>query len=66
MAKKEPDSKPEPFVKSAQVPPTIRLPRTGYTPSKREMEQETDMPGLSVDEARAAFARKVRFTRDGK
>ena len=66
MTKKKRDSKPEQFAKSAQVPPDIRLPRKGYTPSKREMEQETDMPGLSVDEARAAFARKVRFTRDGE
>ena len=65
MMKKTPDNKPASTAKSAQIPPNIRLPRKGYTPSKREMEHETDMPGLTVEEARAAFARKVRFTRDG-
>ena len=54
--------KPEEFAKARK--PTIRLPKKGFQPNKSDMEQETDMPGLSEDEARAAFARKFRFARD--
>ncbi len=53
---------PEKFEKSAQ--PTIRLPKKGFQPSRSDMEEEIDMPGLSEDEARAAFSRKFQFKRE--
>ena len=35
----------------------------GYQPSKAELEEEVTMPGLSREQARAAFMRAFRFER---
>ena len=37
---------------------------SSYQPSKAEMEEEFDMPGLSLDEIRAAFFRPFAIRRE--
>lgn len=44
-------------------PRTLPLPPPGYQPSKAELEEEIDMPGLSDEEARRLFFRPFRFER---
>ena len=50
--------------RAAQEPRTLPLPPPGYQPSKAELEEEVDMPGLSDDEARERFFRPFRFVRE--
>ena len=39
------------------------LPKKDYQPTKAEMEEEVDMPGMSEDQVRLAFFRPFRFLR---
>ena len=45
------------------APRDPHLPSKDYQPSKAEMEEEFDMPGMSDDQVREAFFRPVRFVR---
>ena len=49
--------------RAAQEPQTLPLPPPGYQPSKAELEEEIDMPGLSDQEARERLFRPFRFVR---
>jgi len=42
------------------------MPPPGYQPSRAELEEEFDMPGLSEQEMRQTFFRPFRFKREGK
>ena len=53
----------KPKSRAVQEPRTLPLPPTGYQPSKAELEEEFDMPGLSHEEARKRFFRPFRFDR---
>ena len=57
-AKRTPKRRP------AQEPRTLPLPPPGYQPSKAELEEEFDMPGLTDEEARRRFFRPFRFERE--
>ena len=46
-----------------QEPRPLPLPPPGYQPSKAEIEEEFDMPGLSDEEARRLFFRPFRVER---
>ena len=46
-------------------PTPLPLPPPGYQPSKAELEEEFDMPGLSDEEVRERFFRPFRFERAG-
>ena len=56
-------SKSRPKRHTSQEPTAVRLPRPDYQPSKAELEEEFDMPGLSREEARERFLRPFRFER---
>ena len=45
-------------------PVTITLLGTDFQPSKADMEEEFDMPGMSLDEIRAMFFRPFRVLRE--
>ena len=47
------------------APCDLHLPSKDYQPSKAEMEEEFDMPGMSDDQVREAFFRPVKFVRNG-
>lgn len=49
---------------AAEEPRTLPLPPPGYQPSKAELEEEIDMPGLSDEEVRETFFRPFRFERE--
>ena len=42
---------------------TVKLPSKGYTPRQKDLEEEFDMPGLSLDELREAFMKPTEFER---
>ena len=44
-------------------PVTLELPPADYQPSKAEIEEEFDMPGMSPEEMRKAFFRPFRIVR---
>ena len=56
-------SKSTPKRRAAQEPRTLPLPPPGYQPSKAELEEEFDMPGLTDQEVRDRFFRPFRFVR---
>ena len=56
-------SKSRPKRQASQEPTPLRLPPPGYQPSKAELEEEFDMPGLSDEEVRERFFRPFRFER---
>ena len=41
-------------------PQALRGPPEGYQPTKAELEEEFDMPGLTLEQARAFFMRPFR------
>lgn len=47
-------------------PRPLELAPTDYQPSKAELEEEFDMPGMSMDEVREAFRRPFRIVRPAK
>ena len=51
---------------TAQEPRTLPLPPKGYQPSKGELEEEFDMPGLTDDQVRERFFRPFRFERESE
>ena len=57
-------SQSRPKRRAAQEPRTLPLPPSGYQPSKAELEEEFDMPGLSHEEVRERFFRPFRFERE--
>ena len=57
-------SKLRPKHRAAQEPRTLPLPPPGYQPSKAELEEEFDMPGLTDQEVRDRFFRPFRFVRE--
>ena len=42
----------------------LELAPTDYQPSEAELEEEFDMPGMSLDEIRATFFRPFRVLRE--
>ena len=46
-----------------QEPTPLPMPPPGYQPSKAELEEEFDMPGLSDEQVRERFFRPFRFER---
>ena len=44
-------------------PRTVVLPPKDYQPSKAELEEEFDMPGMSDEELRRTFFRPIRVVR---
>ena len=44
-------------------PVTVTLPPKDYQPSKAELEEEFDMPGMSEQEIRETFFRPLRIVR---
>ena len=49
--------------RTAQEPRTLHIPPPGYQPSKAELEEEFNMPGISDKEVREPFFRPFRFER---
>ena len=47
-------------------PREITLPPKDYQPSKAELEQEFDMPGMSEKRLRETFLRPFRIVRESK
>ena len=47
-------------------PTPLKLAPTDYQPSKAELEEEFDMPGMSMDEVREVFRRPFRIVRPAK
>ena len=47
-----------------QEPREIELPPVGYQPTKAELEEEMDMPGLSFDQIRNVLSKPVRIVRE--
>lgn len=56
-------SQSRPKRRAAQEPRTLPMPPPGYQPSKAELEEEFDMPGLSDEQVRETFFRPFRFER---
>ncbi len=52
----------------AYIPPPkkVVLPPKDYQPSKAELEEEHDMPGMSDEELRRTFFRPVNFVRESE
>ena len=42
----------------------MSVPRSDYQPSRAELREEMDMPGMSLNKARKAFFRPFRFIQD--
>ena len=57
-------SKRKPKSRAVQEPTPLRLPPPGYQPSKAELEEEFDMPGLSDEQVRERFFRPFTFVRE--
>ena len=47
-------------------PRTVTLPPKGYQPSKADLEEEFDMPGMSDQQLRETFFRPFNFVREDK
>ena len=45
-------------------PVTMRVPKRTYQPTRKELREKMDMPGLSRRQARKLFARPFKFTSD--
>ena len=56
-------SKIRPKRRPAEEPRTLPLPPPGYQPSRAELEEEFDMPGLTDEQVREMFFRPFRFER---
>ena len=60
MPKRATQRAPQPILPE---PTPLELAPTDYQPSKAEMEEEFDMPGMSMDEVRAVLRRPFRIVR---
>ena len=47
-------------------PRMMRVPDRKYQPKKAELEEEIDMPGMSDEQLREAFARPFQFVEEKK
>ena len=47
--------------KKIPVPVDLKIPDRQYQPSRAELREEIDMPGLSMKRVRAAFMRSFLF-----
>ena len=47
-------------------PRTVTLPPKDYQPSKAELEEEIDMPGMSDEEIRRTFFRPFKIVRESE
>ena len=47
----------------AQEPRTLPLPPPGYQPSRAELEEKFDMPGLTDEQVRETFFRPFKIVR---
>ena len=47
-------------------PTTLELAPTDYRPSRAELEEEFDMPGMTMDEVRQTFRRPSKIVRRTK
>ena len=56
----KPDSKPHAHIPE---PRTLTMPGNEHQPTKAEMEEEMDMPGMSTDQVRLTFFRPFKFIR---
>ena len=63
----------DPPMKRTNRPPThipepriVTLPPKGYQPSKADLEEEFDMPGMSDQQLRETFFRPFNFVREDK
>ena len=52
--------------RSIPEPKVLELAPTDYQPSKAELEEEFDMPGMTMDEVRGMFRRLFRIVRPVK
>ena len=54
--------------KRKRIPPRrdLHMPPKGYQPSKAELEEEIDMPGMSDKQLRDTFFRPFRIVRQPK
>ena len=50
--------------KSTRETRTMKIPDRKYQPSRAELREEIDMPGLTLKQVRAAFMRPFRFVQD--
>ena len=57
-----PTSPHHPIPASRDLP----MPPKGYQPSKADMEEEIDMPGMSDERLRDTFFRPLRFVKEVK
>ena len=62
MTKRATQGAPQPVPE----PATLELAPTDYQPTKAELEEEFDMPGMSMDEVRQVFRRPFRIVRQSK
>ena len=62
MTKRATQRAPQPLPE----PVTLELPPTDYQPSKADLEEELDMPGMTMDEVRKTFRRPFRIVRRAK
>ncbi len=56
---------PSPPLDGVREPQTVYIKSSTYQPSKAELEEEIDMPGMDDEEIRRTFFRPVKFIRDG-
>ena len=49
--------------RNARIPDaeTLQVPEATYQPSRKELREELDMPGLSLNDSRKAFAKPFNF-----
>ena len=57
--KPKPDRKPE----QTSEPAVVEIKPHDYQPSKAELEEEINMPGMSLDEVRKAFLGSVKIVK---
>ena len=62
MTKRATQRAPQPIPE----PATLELAPSDYQPSKAELEDEFDMPGMTMDEVRQTFRRPFKIVRQSK
>ena len=62
MTKRATQRAPQPIPE----PTPLELAPTDYQPSKAELEEEFDMPSMSMDDVRASLRRSFRIVRPAK
>jgi len=62
MTKRRSPSRPKTYIRE---PRGVYIKSNTYQPSKAELEEEIDMPGMDDEKIRRTFFRPVKFIRDG-